>query len=67
MELISAHGGVVPDGRKPVGGGHEVSNGLLEPLYHAVAIVKGMRVPGKAGKHLVSRSLAFNHVDRRMM
>ena len=43
----------VPAGRRPIDGGHE-ENG--EKLYHAAAIISGVKVPGKTGRHLVRPS-----------
>ncbi|KAH8118026.1 hypothetical protein DFH11DRAFT_1498014, partial [Phellopilus nigrolimitatus] len=50
MELIHVTGGQIPPGRRPVEGGYE-ENG--NKLYHAVATINGVRVPGKCGEHLV--------------
>jgi len=49
MEFVPASNGHVPHGRKPVKGGFE-QNGT--ELYHAVAVIDGVKVPGKAGIHL---------------
>lgn len=51
MELVPTELGRVPDGRRPVQGGHEADG---TPLYHAVSVVKDVRVPGKCAEHLVS-------------
>ncbi|PIL35555.1 hypothetical protein GSI_02283 [Ganoderma sinense ZZ0214-1] len=51
MEWVPASHGQLPPGRRPVEGGYE-ENG--EKLYHALASVQGVRVPGKTGAHLVS-------------
>lgn len=53
MELVPAYGGQIPPGRRPVVGGQEIHNGAPQLLYHALAVVDGVRVPGKAGLHLV--------------
>lgn len=50
MELVQTSGGRIPLGRRPVEGGYEETG---QKLYHAVAMVNGLRVPGKAGEHLV--------------
>jgi hypothetical protein len=50
MEFVPAANGHVPHGRMPVKGGFE-QNGI--ELYHAVAVIDGVRVPGKTGTHLV--------------
>lgn len=49
MEWVQASHGVIPKGRRPVAGGYE-ENGAF--LFHAVAPVNGVQVPGKAGEHL---------------
>jgi hypothetical protein len=49
MEWVPASYGRIPSGRGPVEGGYE-ENGAK--LYHAVAVVNGLKVPGKAGEHL---------------
>ncbi|KAH7092840.1 hypothetical protein BKA62DRAFT_625861, partial [Auriculariales sp. MPI-PUGE-AT-0066] len=49
MEWVHTIDGKIPGGRRPVQGGFE-ANG--EPLYHAVALIDGVRVPGKTGEHL---------------
>jgi hypothetical protein len=57
MEFVPAANGHVPHGRKPVRGGFE-QNGV--ELYHAVAVIDGVKVPGKTGTHLVrARSFCF--------
>lgn len=50
MEFVPASNGHVPDGRKPVKGGFEQYG---TELYHAVAVIEGVKVPGKTGIHLV--------------
>jgi len=49
MEFVPASGGRIPPGRRPVKGGFEHDG---KELYHAVAIIKGIKVPGKTGLHL---------------
>lgn len=49
MEFVLTSHGKIPNGRRPVEGGYE-ENG--SKLYHAVAPVKGVQVPGKAAEHL---------------
>jgi len=51
MEWIPTSLGRIPTHRRPVQGGYE-ENGAR--LYHAMATVRDMRVPGKTGEHLVS-------------
>ena len=55
MEFVPTANGHVPHGRMPVKGGFE-QNGA--ELYHAVAVIDGVKVPGKTGSHLV-RAHAF--------
>jgi len=50
MEFVPTSNGYVPHGRKPVKGGFE-QNGA--ELYHAVAVIDGVKIPGKTGIHLV--------------
>ena len=52
MEWVPTCRGRIPAGRRPVEGGYEEIGG--EMLYHALASVDGVKVPGKAGQHLVS-------------
>jgi hypothetical protein len=55
MELVRATSGQLPK-KRLVEGGYE-SNGAK--LYHAIAVIDGLRVPGKTGEHLVSFSLQY--------
>ncbi|KAJ5116800.1 hypothetical protein N7456_001148 [Penicillium angulare] len=50
MALVPSYRGEVPEGRRPIPGGHE-SDG--RKLYHAVAEVDGLLVPGKVAPHLL--------------
>lgn len=50
MELVPTEQGRIPPGRKAVEGGFEDHGGKL---YHALATISGVRVPGKTGEHLV--------------
>nr|VWO94766.1 RpfF [Ganoderma boninense] len=56
MEWVPASHGQLPPGRRPVEGGYE-ENG--EKLYHALASVQGVRVPGKTGSHLRGANVPF--------
>ncbi|KAM6504500.1 hypothetical protein JOM56_001443 [Amanita muscaria] len=49
MELVRTSHGQIPPGRRPVEGGHEENEAKL---YHAVATLQGVKVPGKTGSHL---------------
>ena len=61
MEFVVASHGLVPHGRRPVKGGFERSR---QELYHAAAVVQGVKVPGKTGAHLV-RAHIFNCAQRQ--
>ncbi|KAI0734301.1 hypothetical protein C8Q72DRAFT_460923 [Fomitopsis betulina] len=56
MEWVHTSQGRVPPGRRPVEGGYEQGGGKL---YHALAVIDGIRVPGKAGEHLGGANIAF--------
>lgn len=49
MEFVKTSGGRIPHERRPVEGGYEDHGAKL---YHAMAVVHGVRVPGKTGEHL---------------
>lgn len=51
MELVPTSHGQIPSGRRPIEGGYE-ENG--SKLYHALARIDQVLVPGKAALHLVS-------------
>ncbi|KAL1697140.1 hypothetical protein GGG16DRAFT_120734 [Schizophyllum commune] len=64
MEWVPARDGRVPEGRRVVEGGYEASGAKL---YHALGVVNGVKVPGKAGEHLGGANLPFGgqeHVVR---
>ncbi|KAF8842110.1 hypothetical protein BDN67DRAFT_966287 [Paxillus ammoniavirescens] len=56
MEWVPTSLGRIPNQRRPVQGGYE-ENGAS--LYHAIANVRGVRVPGKTGEHLGGCNVAF--------
>jgi len=56
MELIYVSHGHIPAGRRPIEGGYE-DNG--NKLYHGVATVNGVRVPGKTAPHLGGCNVSF--------
>jgi len=56
MEFVQTSGGRIPPGRRPVKGGFEHDG---KELYHAVAVVEGIKVPGKTGLHFVRPHLSF--------
>lgn len=49
MEWVVTGNGRIPEGRRPVEGGYEEDG---SKLYHALAEIEGVRVPGKTGEHL---------------
>ena len=53
MEWVRTSHGRVPHGRRPVEGGYEDHGAKL---YHAAAVINGVKVPGKTGEHLVRAS-----------
>ncbi|KIJ62788.1 hypothetical protein HYDPIDRAFT_156852 [Hydnomerulius pinastri MD-312] len=56
MEWVPTSLGRIPNKRDPVQGGYE-ENGAK--LYHAMATVRAVRVPGKTGEHLGGCNVAF--------
>ncbi|GLB40460.1 putative protein of unknown function (DUF3421) [Lyophyllum shimeji] len=56
MEWVPTSYGGLPPGRRLVEGGYE-DNGAK--LYHALAIVNGVKVPGKTGEHLGACNVSF--------
>ncbi|EJD42412.1 hypothetical protein AURDEDRAFT_67562, partial [Auricularia subglabra TFB-10046 SS5] len=56
MYWAPSRGGDVPYGARPVDAGREADGA---PLFHAIAIVNGIRVPGKAGRHLGGAAIPF--------
>ena len=61
MEFVPTSNGHVPHGRMPVKGGFE-QNG--SELYHAVAVIDGVKVPGKTGIHLVRATFFVFVLDK---
>ncbi|GBE87996.1 hypothetical protein BKA93DRAFT_793193 [Sparassis latifolia] len=55
MEWVPTSRGLIPPGRRPIEGGYEESG----KLYHALADIRGMKVPGKTGEHLHACNVAF--------
>jgi hypothetical protein len=49
MEWVPTGYGQIPHGRTPVEGGYEEGG---EKLYHALAVINDVKVPGKTGEHL---------------
>ncbi|KAF9078619.1 hypothetical protein BDP27DRAFT_1206961 [Rhodocollybia butyracea] len=56
MELVGSSNGEVPWGRNPVGGGWEEDGRML---YHGLAEVNGVRIPGKTAPHLGGCNVSF--------
>ncbi|KAI0833514.1 hypothetical protein BC628DRAFT_1344074 [Trametes gibbosa] len=56
MEWVPTAQGQIPVGRRPVEGGYEENGGKL---FHALATVNGVRVPGKTGVHLHGANVPF--------
>jgi len=56
MEFVQTSHGRVPFGRRPVKGGFENDG---SELYHAVAVIDGIKVPGKTGIHLGGASVPY--------
>jgi len=56
MEWVPAFNGHIPQGRQPIDGGYEDHGAKL---YHALAQVSGVMVPGKTGVHLGGCNVAF--------
>jgi len=56
MEWVPTSYGRVPPGRRPIEGGYE-ENGAK--LYHGLAVVNGVRIPGKTGEHLGACNVSF--------
>lgn len=57
MEFVLTSSGRVPPGRRPVKGGFEHDG---KELYHAVAVIEGIKVPGKTGSHLNGCRIPYN-------
>lgn len=56
MEWVHTSYGQIPPGRRPIEGGYEDNGGKL---YHALANVNGVNVPGKTGEHLGGANVSF--------
>ncbi|GAA5882151.1 hypothetical protein JCM3774_002943 [Rhodotorula dairenensis] len=60
MEWVPAGYGELPKGRRPVEGGFESNGGHL---YHALATIDGVQVPGKTGTHLHGANFPWSGVE----
>jgi len=56
MEFVPTSHGRIPEGRRPIEGGYEEHGGKL---YHAVAYIHGVRIPGKTGEHLAACNVPY--------
>jgi hypothetical protein len=63
MEFVHTSRGVIPPGRRPIEGGYEQDG---NKLYHAVAVVNGVKVPGKTGEHLYDLPYLLPSVDSKL-
>ncbi|KAI1791654.1 hypothetical protein LXA43DRAFT_1061173 [Ganoderma leucocontextum] len=64
MEWVPASDGRVPRGRTPVEGGYELVG--RQPLYHALALVQGVKVPGKTGAHINGANVPFGNLEHQV-
>jgi hypothetical protein len=60
MEFVPTSNGRIPYGRRPIEGGYEDHGARL---YHAVALINGIRVPGKTGEHLGACNVSFGGAE----
>ncbi|KAI9512027.1 hypothetical protein F5148DRAFT_974203 [Russula earlei] len=60
MEFVKTSNGLVPPGRRPVKGGFENDG---KELYHAAAVINGVKVPGKTGPHLGGCNIPFDGME----
>jgi len=60
MEWVPTKHGLVPSGRRPVDGGYEETG---ERLYHAVAVIEGVSVPGKTAVSLHAAHIPFGGTE----
>jgi hypothetical protein len=56
MEWVLTSAGRIPPGRRPIEGGYEEHGGKL---YHALAQVNSVYIPGKTGEHLVRHTIHY--------
>jgi len=60
MEWVRSSFGQIPPGRRPIEGGYEEDGAKL---YHGLALVNGVRVPGKTGEHLGACNVSFGGAE----
>jgi len=60
MEFVPTSFGRIPPGRRPIEGGYEDHGAKM---YHAVAWIDGIRVPGKTAEHLGACNVAFGGAE----
>jgi len=56
MEWVTTGHGKIPLSRRPVEGGYEEDGARL---FHAIAYIDGVWVPGKTGEHLGAANIPF--------
>lgn len=64
MKWVTTSEGKIPEGYTPVQGGYEIGG---EQLYHAVAKIDGVWVPGKTGTHLHGANFPYNNREIRLV
>ncbi|BGP20797.1 hypothetical protein JCM10213_008934 [Rhodosporidiobolus nylandii] len=62
MEWVDASYGQIPKGRRPVEGGFEEDG---KHLFHALATIDGVQVPGKAGEHLHGANFGYGNQEHQ--
>ncbi|RXW21048.1 hypothetical protein EST38_g4816 [Candolleomyces aberdarensis] len=60
MEWVRTGYGQIPHGKRPVEGGYEEGGAKL---YHALAVINDVKVPGKTGEHLGGANVGFGGVE----
>ena len=60
MEFVLTSNGRIPPGRRPIEGGYEDHGAKL---FHAVALINGVKVPGKAAEHLFVFFFFYHHFN----
>ncbi|KNZ81914.1 hypothetical protein J132_10193 [Termitomyces sp. J132] len=60
MEWVHTSYGQIPPGRRPIEGGYEEHGAKL---YHGLALVNGVKVPGKTSEHLGACNVSFGGTE----
>ncbi|KAH9964388.1 hypothetical protein BGW80DRAFT_1563364 [Lactifluus volemus] len=63
MEFVPTSHGRIPLGRQPVKGGFECAG---QELYHAAAVVHGIKIPGKTGIHLGGCNVGYGGKEHQI-